>query len=187
MWLTDWRTDVHMCENNDHLFDRALVGQFRILLISFEEGSKNWHLQADCICYNLSIEQVEKTRKMSSTNECFQKLYYFNFGGKMIKKPVLFSTDFTLGFFDPRGRPTSHDTGSNHCFRTSRPSPLFKTKQISSKNNVRYWRELWVWPSGSLIIPVLFQIVSLPNIQLCPDFIEHFKTENKAWIYWKIK
>ena len=40
---------------------------------------------------------------------------------------------------DPRGRPTVTD----HCFCTcrpfDRPSPLFKTKQISSENNVHYW------------------------------------------------
>ena len=47
---------------------------------------------------------------------------------------------------DPRGRPTV-TTGSEHCFCTChpfvhasvRPSPLFKTKQNSSENNVRCW------------------------------------------------
>ena len=33
-------------------------------------------------------------------------------------------------------------------------SKYSKTKQISSKNNVHYWRD-WVWPSGSLMTPVL--------------------------------
>ena len=42
--------------------------------------------------------------------------------------------------FDPRGRPTV-SASSDHCCCTCRPSPLFKTKQISNKNNVRYWRD----------------------------------------------
>ena len=41
---------------------------------------------------------------------------------------------------DPRGRPTV-TVGSDHCFRSYRPSVLFKTKQISSENNVRYWQD----------------------------------------------
>ena len=45
---------------------------------------------------------------------------------------------------DPRGRPTV-TAGSDNCFCTCRPfvgpSPLFKAKQISSENNVRYWRD----------------------------------------------
>ena len=37
-----------------------------------------------------------------------------------------------------------------------RPSPLF-TKQTNFKQkNVRYWRDLWVRPSGSLMTPVLY-------------------------------
>ena len=52
-------------------------------------------------------------------------------------------------FIDPRGRPTV-TAGSDHCFHTwclyVRPSPLFKmsqnkTKQISSENSDRYWRD----------------------------------------------
>ena len=41
---------------------------------------------------------------------------------------------------DPRGRPTV-TAGSDHCFShksSVRPSSLFKTKQLSSENNVRY-------------------------------------------------
>ena len=48
-------------------------------------------------------------------------------------------------FFDPRGRPTV-TAGSDHCLCTCYPSvPTFqnhlaKQKQISSVNNVHYWR-----------------------------------------------
>ena len=54
--------------------------------------------------------------------------------------------DSCLVLFYPRGWPTV-TVSSNHCFCTCRPwsyicpSPLFKTKQISSENNVRYRRD----------------------------------------------
>ena len=57
--------------------------------------------------------------------------------------------------FDPLGR----HAGSDNCFRTFCPFPLFKivqkTKQFSSENSDRYWRDCGiVWPSGSLLTPV---------------------------------
>ena len=54
---------------------------------------------------------------------------------------MTFRIDIIL-IIDPQGRPTV-TVGSDHCFCTCRPfvrlSPLFKTKQNLSKNNVRYW------------------------------------------------
>ena len=89
---------------------------------------------------------------------------------KMRNEPVKVGKDEEKLFFistfnlfldiDPLGRPTV-TAGSDHCFYTCRPfvrtSPLFKIKRISSENNVPYWQDcVWVWPSGSLMTPVLY-------------------------------
>ena len=68
-----------------------------------------------------------------------------------------------LKSIDPLGRPT-FPAGSDHYFcMCFRPSPLFKLckrKQTSRKSNFRYW----FWPSGSLMTPVLFHIISAKTV-----------------------
>ena len=60
--------------------------------------------------------------------------------------------------FDPRGRPTV-TAGSDHCSWTSsvRPSvPTFQNKTNFKRKQCLLLAILWVWPSGSLMTPVLY-------------------------------
>ena len=57
---------------------------------------------------------------------------------------------------DPRGRPIVTRPVVIIVFaHVVRPSPLFKTKQISSEKQCPLLAVMWVWPSGSLMTPVL--------------------------------
>ena len=65
----------------------------------------------------------------------------------MLRSCTLVNYSLYLESFDPRGRPTD-TAGSDHYFLQKssvrpyvRTSPHFKTKQILSENNVRYWRD----------------------------------------------
>ena len=59
--------------------------------------------------------------------------------------------------FDPRDRPTV-TAGSDHCFCTCRSSVrrVLLFKKIFQVKTVLVPAVLWVWPSGSLMTPVLF-------------------------------
>ena len=68
--------------------------------------------------------------------------------------------DTDICIFDPRGRPTVAD-GSDHCFCTCRPYvrtsvPTFQNKTNFKRKQCSLLAILWVWPSGSLMTPVLF-------------------------------
>ena len=65
--------------------------------------------------------------------------------------------------FDPRGRPTV-TAGSDHCFCTCRPFVRQSVLTFQNKTNLKrkkcsFLARLWVWPSGSLMTPVLSFIV----------------------------
>ena len=70
-------------------------------------------------------------------------------------------------FADPRGRPTV-TAGSDNCFCTCRPflrpsvrsSPLFQSKTNFKRKQCSLVARLWVWPSGSLMTPVLYFVFS---------------------------
>ena len=92
------------------------------------------------------------------------------------KKPVQMDCYF-MQILDPQlmqidqlGLPTV-TAGRDHCFRTCRPyvrqSPLFKIQQNETKRKqCSLLARLWVWPSGSLMTPVLFSIGSKEVLHL---------------------
>ena len=62
---------------------------------------------------------------------------------------------------DPQGRPTV-TAGSDHYFRTSSVRPhLSQNKTNFKRKQYPPLARLWVWPSGSLMTPVLCWIVYL--------------------------
>ena len=72
-----------------------------------------------------------------------------------------------LLFYWSTGQPKV-TVGRDHCFRTCCPFirtyvrtsvPTFQNLTKQSENNVRYWRDYWVWPSGSLMTPVLYHFL----------------------------
>ena len=70
-------------------------------------------------------------------------------------------------FIDPLCRPTVMP-GSDHCFRMCRQFLRPSVPTFQKKTNFKWelWSllaGLWVWPSGSLMTPVLFYITSLPQ------------------------
>ena len=80
--------------------------------------------------------------------------------------------------FDPRGRPTV-PAGSDHCFCTCRlflrpsvrPSHFSKQNKFQAKTCSLLAR-LWIWPSGSLMTPVLL-LLHLKAILDFPQRIFH--------------
>ena len=78
-----------------------------------------------------------------------------------INMQFLYNSTFNIQFkanwinqwwnIDPRGRPTV-TAGSDHCFRTCRPC----VRPHFSQNETNLLARLWVWPSGSLMTPVLY-------------------------------
>ena len=67
-------------------------------------------------------------------------------------------------FIDPLGQPTAVTVGMDNCFfaikcRPSvRQSPLFQQNKTKRKQCSLLAR-LWVWPSGSLVTPVLYYLL----------------------------
>ena len=52
--------------------------------------------------------------------------------------------------------------GSDHCFRTCCPSVLPHFSNLAKQNNRKQWSllaRLWVWPSESLMTPVLCDFI----------------------------
>ena len=83
--------------------------------------------------------------------------------------------------FDPLGQPQV-TAGRDHCFRTCCPSvrPHFSNleKQKNRKQcSLLAW--LWVWPSGSLMTPVLFIIITMKSY-FKKFYYECWQEENKA-------
>ena len=93
-------------------------------------------------CWDESSWSSERKRRRRKTTKSWAR----NFGRSQeeilqMEQRVRF---WYFPVIDPRGRPKV-TADSDHCFCTCRPfirpSPLFKTKQMSSENNVHYWRD----------------------------------------------
>ena len=82
---------------------------------------------------------------------------------KTITRQNTLNNTFLIHSANPKSRPVEIIVFTH----VVRPSPLFKSRKTKQKTmNVRYWRDIWVWPSESLLTPDLFR-------------------EKNNWISWK--